>query len=93
MYQTKRTNFGSKCRRGTDFSTCRTQVDDLYFIRVLKSEQNVRAARNPSIEMGLTSLGAIGDDEEVEEKLRLKLFGVHDLEFSLLTKEIYFHAT
>lgn len=62
-YQTKRTNFGCECRRSTDFTTCRPQVDDLNFSGVLDGEAFVKRISVAVVRAALTSLGAIGDDK------------------------------
>lgn len=63
-YETKGTNFGSKCRGGTYFTTRSPQVDDLDFIGVLESAQVGEQVAESLAGLPRTSLGAMADLEE-----------------------------
>src|SRR5882762_4407424 len=58
-HQTKRTDFRSQRRRSADFTTRRPQVDDLDFVRVLRTSHQLSATAAAQEKMVRTSFGAM----------------------------------
>lgn len=60
-HQTQRTDFWRKSRGGTDFTSGRSQVDDLDFVGVLRSSRVSVYISHITFAILLTILGAMAD--------------------------------